>query len=103
MRQSRMCGSVGARAPRPCAALSANVTETNAPARITVESRGTESGHGGRKGDGFDEFGNVFVTGSWSNNAFQFAPSGAVTEIIDAAGSTCWPPGRYGRKTAVIV
>ena len=33
-----------------------------------------------------DDAGNVYVTGTFSDNAFQITPAGTITEIIDATG-----------------
>jgi len=60
---------------------------------ITEIIDGTGDGTGGGvnvlaspKGIAVDAAGNVYVTGTGSNNAFKITPGGTITEIIDGAG-----------------
>ena len=40
----------------------------------------------GTRGVAVDASGNVYVTGLYSDNAFQISPSGTISEIIDSTG-----------------
>ena len=64
-----------------------------------IDATGDGAGNplGFPSGIAVDGAGNVYVTGQFSDNAFQVTPSGGITEIIDSTGDGALPnEGTYG-------